>query len=66
MTIISFINSAPRQWLSSATESPGFAAKAAPTGFASGAIFVGAVSTANGVGRDFVESISSINNASLH
>ena len=54
VTVIRFISSAPRHWLGCVTESPGFAAKAAPTGFASGAIFVGAVSTANGVNRAVV------------
>jgi hypothetical protein len=66
VAIISFIKNAPLHWLGFATESPGFAAKAAPTGFALGAIFVGGVSTANGVGRGCVAVIRFINNAPLH
>jgi hypothetical protein len=66
VAIININKNAPLHWLGFATESPGFAAKAAPTGFASGAIFVGGVSTANEVGRGFVAIIGFINNAPLH
>lgn len=62
VVIIDFISSTPFCWLGWASESPGFAVKAAPTGFASGAIYVGAVSTANGVGLGFVATINIINN----